>query len=102
MGIGLESATEAERLRYFGCYIAHKFPQYLLAFKLRKVEEATWLGEISRESQRLMKPSQEFLKHMKLIGYPSNSFHYEKTIKRAKGGCKRTSISDCGICEFAY
>ena len=85
MNFDLESVTEAEGLRYIGGYIARKFPQYQLGFKFQKGEEATWLDEISRQNQKLFKPSSEFYKHLQVMGGLFNSFHGEKGLKPGKG-----------------
>lgn len=65
-------------------YIARKFPQFQLGFKFLKVGQITLTDKISGQSEKLMKPTDDFDKKLRIIGNLFNCYHGEKGLKPGK------------------
>lgn len=84
LGRSLENATHAQGMAYFGGYIVRKFPHHNLGSKFLKSEKSSWIDAIGRQSEKLMKPNDEFLRKLQIMGQLFNCYHGETTLKPGK------------------
>lgn len=80
----LAECTELEGLRYFGGFVARKFPQYVFLGLNVTANDNTWLGEISWAEEKLLTPTTEFYEQLKLMEKLFNCYHGEKSLKPYK------------------
>ncbi|KAK4318382.1 hypothetical protein Pmani_010619 [Petrolisthes manimaculis] len=59
-GTTFEDEMETEGLKYLGGYIVHKFPQHQFLGSNVEKNDHTWISNICRANQKLMKPSNQF------------------------------------------
>lgn len=86
--LNLEKVTETEGLRYFGGFIAHKFPKYQFLGEKVGEKDNTWIGAVDR-GFGLMKPSDDFFQHLQMMETLFGCHHGEKTLKPGKGAIKQ-------------
>lgn len=93
LGRTLENETETQGMAYFGGYIARKFPQYKLGSKYFKSEKSSWIDTVSRQSDKLVKPNDEFMEKLKTLGQLFNCYHGKNTLKAGKSVVSKTASS---------
>ena len=90
--ISLEEAMAMEGLRYFGGFIAKKFPQYqFLRKETEEEQEKTWIEDVARMQGKLIHPSLHFLAMLEKMERLFKCYHGEKGLKAGKGSINNLS-----------
>lgn len=77
----LEECTQLEGLRYFGEFMAKKFPQYNFLVTNVQPHDKTWIGAICRHEGALLSPTENVLNDLKRMESLFKCFHGERTRK---------------------
>ena len=75
-------------MRYFGGFLASKFQKYEDLGANVKLDDNSWIGEICREEGKLMAPSCEFYKELRMMEKLFVCYHGEKSLKPGEKSMK--------------
>lgn len=72
---------EKEGLRYFGGYIAHKFPKYSFLSLKSELNNEGWIAKIARHDGKHTEPSNYFFKPLQEMETYFKLYNGEKSLK---------------------
>lgn len=98
----LEECVGTEGLKYFGGYIAHKFPKYDFLGKKEVEESKSWINAVSRRKGALFTPKDDFLKKLQAMERLFVCYHGQKTLRPGKDSMKNLTKEICKYISLPY